>query len=60
MSKSVDLITEEDVKSMVEDCDKCTPESAKPVTIDELAKACEEAAPLYMEPLKEYLLEKNK
>lgn len=60
MSKSVDLITEEDIKSMIEDCDTCTHgEPAKPVTIDELAEACEKAAPLYMEPLKEYLQEKE-
>lgn len=60
MSKSIDLITEEDIKSMIEDCDKCTPgEPAKLVTIDEFAKACEEAAELYMDPLKEYILEKE-
>ena len=61
MSRIVDLITEEDIKSMIEDCDTCTPgEPAKPVTIDELAEACEKAAPLYMEPLKEYLRKKEK
>lgn len=84
MAKTINPITKESIKSMIKNCDICTPgdsAAAESVTINELAnvsapsyedlkrlseeqmeklsQACKEAAPLYMEPLKEYLLKEE-
>ena len=56
MSVAVDNITKEFLESLRRPQEKLAP----PVTIDELAAACEEAFDLYAEPLKVYLLEQER
>ena len=52
-----ELDKESDETPSTNDCEHCNPEKlVRIVSIDEIAKALDEVAPLYMEPLKEFLL----